>query len=61
MSGTRISTGRWVSFTHPVSVTPATYVQVPLDVLGSNDDVKSMFRWFATPPSYRADYVMPAR
>jgi uncharacterized protein YbjT (DUF2867 family) len=33
-----------------------TYVQVPLDVLGSNDDVKSMFRWFATPPSFRADF-----
>jgi uncharacterized protein YbjT (DUF2867 family) len=33
-----------------------TYVQVPLDVLGSNDDVKSMFRWFATPPSSRADF-----
>jgi uncharacterized protein YbjT (DUF2867 family) len=35
----------------------ATFVQVPLDVLGSNDDVKSMFRWFATPPSYRADFA----
>ncbi|MFD9667538.1 NmrA/HSCARG family protein [Rhodococcus sp. NPDC059968] len=35
---------------------PATFVQVPLDVLGPNDDVKSMFRWFATPPSYRADF-----
>jgi uncharacterized protein YbjT (DUF2867 family) len=35
---------------------PATFVQAPLDVLGS-DDVKSMFRWFATPPSYRADFA----
>jgi uncharacterized protein YbjT (DUF2867 family) len=35
----------------------ATFVQVPLDVLGSNDDVKSMFRWFATPPSFRADFT----
>jgi uncharacterized protein YbjT (DUF2867 family) len=35
----------------------ATFVQVPLDVLGSNDDVKSMFRWFATPPSFRADFA----
>jgi len=35
----------------------ATYVQLPLDVLGSNDDVKSMFRWFATPPSFRADFA----
>jgi hypothetical protein len=32
-------------------------VQAPLDVLGSDDDVKSMFRWFATPPSYRADFA----
>jgi uncharacterized protein YbjT (DUF2867 family) len=36
---------------------PATFVQAPLDVLGSYDDVKSMFRWFATPPSYRADFA----
>jgi uncharacterized protein YbjT (DUF2867 family) len=35
----------------------ATFVQVPLDVLGSNDDAKRMFRWFATPPSYRADFA----
>jgi uncharacterized protein YbjT (DUF2867 family) len=35
----------------------AIFVQVPLDVLGSNDDVKSMFRWFATPPSFRADFA----
>jgi uncharacterized protein YbjT (DUF2867 family) len=35
----------------------ATFVQVPLDVLGSNDDVRSMFRWFATPPSFRADFA----
>jgi len=35
---------------------PATFVQVPLDVLGSNEDVKSMFRWFATAPSFRADF-----
>jgi uncharacterized protein YbjT (DUF2867 family) len=35
----------------------ATFVQVRLDVLGSNDDVKSMFRWFATPPSFRADFA----
>ena len=33
-----------------------TYIQVPLDVLGPNDDVKSMFRWFATPPSFGADF-----
>jgi uncharacterized protein YbjT (DUF2867 family) len=36
---------------------PAKFVQAPLDVLGSDDDVKSMFRWFATPPSYRADFA----
>lgn len=35
----------------------ATYVEVPLDVLGPNDDVKSMFRWFAAPPSFRADFA----
>jgi uncharacterized protein YbjT (DUF2867 family) len=35
----------------------ATYVEVPLEVLGPNDDVKSMFRWFASPPSFRADFA----
>ena len=35
---------------------PAKFVQVPLDVFGPNEDAKSMFRWFATPPSYRADF-----
>jgi uncharacterized protein YbjT (DUF2867 family) len=36
---------------------PTTFVEVPLDVLGPNEDVKSMFRWFAAPPSYRADFT----
>lgn len=36
---------------------PAKYFEVPLDVLGPNEDVKSMFRWFAAPPSYRADFA----
>jgi uncharacterized protein YbjT (DUF2867 family) len=36
---------------------PATFAQAPLDVLGPDDDVKSMFRWFATPPSYHADFA----
>jgi uncharacterized protein YbjT (DUF2867 family) len=36
--------------------TPATFAQAPLDVLGPNEDVQRMFRWFATPPSYRADF-----
>jgi uncharacterized protein YbjT (DUF2867 family) len=36
---------------------PATFVEVPLDVLGPNEDVKSLFRWFADPPSYRADFA----
>ena len=35
----------------------ASYVEVPLEVLGPNDDVKSMFRWFASPPSFRADFA----
>jgi uncharacterized protein YbjT (DUF2867 family) len=35
----------------------AAYVQVPLDVLGDNDDVKRMMRWFAAPPSFRADFA----
>jgi uncharacterized protein YbjT (DUF2867 family) len=35
----------------------ATYVELPLNVLGSNDDVKSMMRWLASPPSFRADFA----
>jgi uncharacterized protein YbjT (DUF2867 family) len=36
---------------------PATFVELPLDVLGPNEDIQAMFRWFATPPSYRADFA----
>ncbi|GAB2641189.1 NmrA/HSCARG family protein [Prescottella soli] len=35
---------------------PAAFVEVPLDVLGPNDDLLSMFRWFAIAPSFRADF-----
>ncbi|MDT5026935.1 MAG: hypothetical protein QOE61_3361 [Micromonosporaceae bacterium] len=35
--------------------TSATFVEVPLDVLGDDQDRKKMFKWFTTLPSYRAD------
>ncbi|BBX66538.1 hypothetical protein MSAS_57120 [Mycobacterium saskatchewanense] len=36
--------------------TRATYTEAPLDVLGDDDDQKTMFRWFTQSPSYRADF-----
>ncbi len=36
--------------------TSATFVEVPLDVLGDDQDRKKMFEWFTTLPSYRADF-----
>ncbi|MGA8546141.1 MAG: NmrA/HSCARG family protein [Mycobacterium sp.] len=36
---------------------PATYVQLPLDVLGDDHDLKMMFRWLARLPAYQADFT----
>ncbi|MFG1929134.1 NmrA/HSCARG family protein [Mycobacterium sp. NPDC048908] len=36
---------------------PARYVEAPLDVLGDDEDRKSMFRWFTDLPAYRADFA----
>lgn len=36
---------------------PASYTQLPLDVLGDDEDRKAMFRWFTKLPSYRADFT----
>ena len=39
------------------SGSPTTYVQLPLDVLGDDEDLKMMFGWLARVPAYRADFV----
>jgi uncharacterized protein YbjT (DUF2867 family) len=36
---------------------PTTYVQLPLDVLGDDEDLKMMFGWLGGVPAYRADFV----
>jgi uncharacterized protein YbjT (DUF2867 family) len=36
---------------------PATYVQLPLDVLGDDEDLKVMFGWLARLPAYQADFA----
>jgi len=36
---------------------PATYVQLPLDVLGDDVDLKMMFKWLGRLPSYQADFA----
>jgi uncharacterized protein YbjT (DUF2867 family) len=36
---------------------PATYTAVPLDVLGADEDRKTMFGWFTRLPSYQADFA----
>ena len=36
---------------------PTTYVQVPLDVLGNDVDLKMMFGWLGRLPAYRADFA----
>jgi uncharacterized protein YbjT (DUF2867 family) len=33
-----------------------TFVEVPLDILGDDEDLKKMFGWLALPPSYQADF-----
>jgi uncharacterized protein YbjT (DUF2867 family) len=34
-----------------------TYVQLPLDVLGDDEDLKMMFGWLARLPAYQADFA----
>jgi uncharacterized protein YbjT (DUF2867 family) len=36
---------------------PTTFVEAPLDVLGDDEDSKTMFSWFARLPAYRADFA----
>jgi uncharacterized protein YbjT (DUF2867 family) len=36
---------------------PTAYVQLPLDVLGDDDDLKMMFGWLAHLPAYQADFA----
>jgi uncharacterized protein YbjT (DUF2867 family) len=36
---------------------PTTYVQLPLDVLGDDEDLKTMFGWLARLPTYQADFA----
>jgi uncharacterized protein YbjT (DUF2867 family) len=35
---------------------PTTYVQLPPDVLGDDEDLKMMFAWLADLPAYQADF-----
>ncbi|GAA3017575.1 NmrA/HSCARG family protein [Streptosporangium longisporum] len=37
---------------------PARYEGLPVDVLGDDEDMRAMFRWFATVPAYRADFAV---
>jgi uncharacterized protein YbjT (DUF2867 family) len=36
---------------------PATYVRLPLEVLGDDEDLKIMFSWLARLPAYQADFA----
>jgi uncharacterized protein YbjT (DUF2867 family) len=36
---------------------PARFAQLPLEVLDSDHDLRTMFEWLADPPSYRADFA----
>jgi uncharacterized protein YbjT (DUF2867 family) len=36
---------------------PTAYVQLPLDVLGDDEDLKTMFGWLARLPAYQADFA----
>jgi uncharacterized protein YbjT (DUF2867 family) len=36
---------------------PTAYMQLPLDVLGSDEDLKMMFGWLARLPAYQADFA----
>ena len=34
-----------------------SYMQLPLDVLGDDEDIKMMFGWLARLPAYQADFA----
>jgi uncharacterized protein YbjT (DUF2867 family) len=36
---------------------PTTYLRLPLDVLGDDEDLKLMFEWLARPAAYQADFA----
>lgn len=36
---------------------PARYEALPVEVLGDNQDMQAMFRWFAELPAYQADFA----
>jgi uncharacterized protein YbjT (DUF2867 family) len=36
---------------------PTMYVQLPLDALGDDEDLKTMFGWLARLPAYQADFA----
>lgn len=36
---------------------PARFESLPLDVLGDDEERRTMFAWFASAPSYRADFA----
>lgn len=40
---------------------PARYEALPVEVLGEDEDMKAMFRWFTTVPAYRADFDLTRR
>jgi uncharacterized protein YbjT (DUF2867 family) len=42
--------GQWVG-------APTTYLSLPLDVLGDDEDLKMMFGWLAGVPAYQADFA----
>jgi uncharacterized protein YbjT (DUF2867 family) len=39
------------------SESPASYVSLPPDVLGNDEDLKAMFGWLAQLPAYQADFA----
>jgi uncharacterized protein YbjT (DUF2867 family) len=40
---------------------PVRYEQLPLEVLGDDEDLRAMFRWFGTVPAYQADFEATRR
>lgn len=40
---------------------PTRYEGLPVEVLGDDEDMRAMFRWFTTVPAYRADFALTRR
>ena len=61
LAGDELTLDRVAAEIGEASGRPARFEPVPLEALADDTDLQAMFRWFATPPAYRADLAVSRR